>query len=229
MMPSIRHHCQQKSATGKGEDFYCSHPSCIWPGDSSDAASLGLCGASVSFALFGVFDGHGGQAAGAHCRDALLREFLAALDARVFEDSSLSGSPVAAGARVRTAAGPRAGARALACRRTHRHDPPRPPLPGGSPSSAQSRRCRAAWQRHVPGALGDTFARLDEVRCAHTKTRATRLAASLLLACAVLTRPLPRCVGVVPACARAHHVRRDRERLRRRCSGRGRRRRRRRR
>ena len=66
----IRHHCQAKAATGKGEDFHVSHPDCVWPGDRSDAASLGLCGAPVHFALFGVFDGHGGQATGKHCRDA---------------------------------------------------------------------------------------------------------------------------------------------------------------
>ena len=87
----IRHHCQAKAATGKGEDFHVSHPDCVWPGDRSDAASLGLCGAPVHFALFGVFDGHGGQATGKHCRDALLREFLAALDARVFEHSAAPG------------------------------------------------------------------------------------------------------------------------------------------
>ena len=78
----IRHHTQQQSATGKGEDYFASHPDCVWPGDSSDAASLGLCGEAVRFAIFGVFDGHGGQTTGAHCRDGLLREFLAALDAR---------------------------------------------------------------------------------------------------------------------------------------------------
>ena len=35
------------------------------------------------------FDGQGGVAAGAHCREALLRGLLAALDARVSEENLL--------------------------------------------------------------------------------------------------------------------------------------------
>ena len=64
----------------KGEDFDLIEPCAGWTPTRVGSKS-GRDEDAVEFAMFGLFDGHGGKDCAAHCQESFLREFLAALDA----------------------------------------------------------------------------------------------------------------------------------------------------
>jgi len=67
----------------KGEDFDVAVVDAKWtPARGGRASSRAASSAdtSIEFAMFGLFDGHGGKACGAHCAERFLPELLIALD-----------------------------------------------------------------------------------------------------------------------------------------------------
>ena len=68
----------------KGEDFDVAVVDAKWTptrGGPASSRAASSSDSSVEFAMFGLFDGHGGKACGEHCAERFLPELLIALDA----------------------------------------------------------------------------------------------------------------------------------------------------